>query len=173
MRCFIAIPLPKEIQDEVRKTKVKDDIALVSYPKEELHLTLKFLGDVPISEVKKISESLSKIKFKNFKTNLGKIGFFPKKKGYVKVVWAGLTPKRKIIELKNMVDDALVWRFNREKDYEPHITICRVKEIKNDKRFRDTFNRTLEGSFSINCFRLMKAEFTENNVIHTLIKEYK
>jgi len=164
--------LPKDIQRKVKEIKVEESIAVLTYPEEELHLTIKFLGDITPHEIGKIKENLRKIKFKSFRLNLDKIGFFPKKETYVKVVWVGLNPKRKVCRLKEEIDDILVWKFNREKGFEPHITIGRVKAIKDKDKFRLFFNKKLDGSFNVTCFRLMKSEFKDRNVVHSVLEEY-
>lgn len=83
-----------------------------------------------------------------------------------------MTPKRKISKLKEDIDDALISLFDREKRFEPHITLGRVKTVKNRNKFSEFFSLKIEGDFSVNSFKLIKSELTDNGAIYELLEEY-
>ena len=77
MRCFISLEIPEKIIQEIKiiqgylpnfigkKTELKN-----------LHLTLKFLGEINKDELEKIKSRLGKISFKKFETEIKEIGVF-------------------------------------------------------------------------------------------------
>ena len=89
MRTFIAIFLPKEILDylyEVENKLKKELPAKINWvAKENLHFTLKFLGQVDEKNINSIKERLNRIKFGSFKIDLDKIGVFPNEE-FIRVI---------------------------------------------------------------------------------------
>jgi 2'-5' RNA ligase len=96
MRCFVAIDLPEHIKARIfHEIEILKQQGLVSgkfVEKENLHLTLKFLGELTEKQIKDIGEKLSEISFNKFKVSLSEIGVFPDK-NFVKVLWVGLETK--------------------------------------------------------------------------------
>src|SRR5262249_2148089 len=134
MRTFIAIEIPSEVksafaalQDEVRRAGVD-----VSWTRpENIHLTLRFLGEVDerrIGEVEKVCVT-SAAEFQPFTLSLNDTGVFPNAR-QPRVLWAGLAGGiAKAAEMGKRLDDGLALiGFEREdKDFNPHLTIGRVK----------------------------------------------
>jgi len=110
-RLFISLDMPEEIINEISKIQkhiFQRNFIVGSFTKKEnLHLTLKFLGEVPEDKVEEIKNNLSKIKFKKFKVHLGELGFFGDR-----IFWVELLGDE-IFKLQKEVDDKL-------KIYEPH-----------------------------------------------------
>ena len=76
MRVFIAINLPEDIKAKVfHEFEIVQNSGLVTgnfVEKENLHLSLKFLGEVSEEEIEKIKKKLSEIKFKKLDVEIGK-----------------------------------------------------------------------------------------------------
>ena len=70
--------------------------------KGQIHLTLKFLGEVQPDKAEKVKEELKKIKFKPFSVYLDSTGVFPSE-SYIRVVWIGLKPENDILELQSNI----------------------------------------------------------------------
>ena len=172
MRCFIAVDLPEEIKIKLKAIKFEEKSASVARV-SDFHLTLKFLGDVDKTKIEIVKKELNKIRVKPFKLKLDKIGSFPKGKNFFRVVWIGVTPKRKMIDLMKKIDDALVTFFWREKKFDPHITLARVKGVRNIAEFRKIFDLQIEGSFDVEKIKLIKSELTEKGAIYEILGEYK
>jgi len=69
MRLFIAIEMPEEIKEYLIQiqSKIGNDLAKIRWVnKEQIHLTLKFLGEVQPNCVEEVKEELGKIKFESF-----------------------------------------------------------------------------------------------------------
>lgn len=138
IRTFICLEIPKKVQAEI-ENKVTAPLratgAGCSWVKaDNLHLTLKFLGDVPETMLADIFESVknSAGHFDRFHANLEKVGTFGGK--IPRVVWVGIGGDvEKITQLANEIDkDLSKLGFEREsRPFSPHLTVGRVRNPKN------------------------------------------
>src|SRR3989344_8261557 len=98
MRLFIAINF-NELKDYfIELQKLLPSNARLSFTKD-FHLTLKFLGEIQPNNAEKIISALKNVKFHKFEAFLNSIGIFPTE-NYIRVVWVGLNPEEKGIELQ-------------------------------------------------------------------------
>ena len=170
MRCFIAIDLEndyfKELQSQIKDIKG-------TFPKS-FHLTLKFLGEVEENKADKIKELLRKIRFEQFNIYSSNIGFFPNE-NYIRVVWVGLEPRDRIIELQKKIDNELLKLFPKEKKFEPHITLARIKYIKDKGKFKELVKniKVEKIEFKVDNFKLMKSTLTKQGPIYEVIETFK
>ncbi|MFH1210071.1 MAG: RNA 2',3'-cyclic phosphodiesterase [archaeon] len=175
MRCFIAFELPKEIKDYLFEieNKIRDNNSKIHFvAKKNLHLTLKFLGDVDEDLLKDVKERLKNIKFKSFKIKLGKIGVFPNE-SYIRVVWVGLNPKEKVIELQQLIDSELLDLSEKDQEFSAHLTLGRVKFIKDKKKFLEKLKIEIEEKeFLVEEFKLMKSELSKDGPTYSEIEKY-
>ncbi len=132
MRCFIAIPCPDTIKDLLVREQ-KDMVCLgrikpVEY--ENIHLTMKFLGEIEDSNVEKIKQVLDEINIKPFEIMVKGLGAFPNP-GNPKVVWAGVRDgSAQIINLQKTMDEKLsALGFQKDNRFHPHYTIARIKKL--------------------------------------------
>ncbi len=168
MRLFIAIDF-EELKDILDNTKNKIDNSMGKINKvDTYHLTLKFLEDIPDDDVKIIKNKLSKIEFDKFPLRLDKIGTFPNK-DYIKVIWAGVKPWDKVKELQSKIEESFV-KFDFKKDFEfhPHITLARVKFVRDKDRFIKMLEDISieEKEIVIKDFRLVKSRLTSNGPVY-------
>jgi 2'-5' RNA ligase len=107
IRLFIGIDLPNPI---------KKDLYAICYglprvkwmDEEQLHLTLRFIGEVDGGSVfTDIKDSLKDVRMNAFSIKLKRLGYFPPKKN-PKVLWIGVEPREKITLLRNRVESVLV-----------------------------------------------------------------
>jgi 2'-5' RNA ligase len=100
IRCFIALELPLDFRKEIVKTqdliRRKNFFTGKFTGKENLHLTLKFLGEIDENKVKEVKERLKKVKFNEFEAYSEGIGVFDKK--IIRIIW---------LQLKNIIDHNL------------------------------------------------------------------
>ena len=128
MRAFIAVDIPKKIKKEV--VKIQNSLPEFKGKKteqENLHLTLKFLGEVNQEALEKVKNKLKSIKFEQFETEIDSIGTFN-----ARIVWLHMAGCE---ELQRKIDGSLKGLFLSEKRFMSHLTIARVKEIKDKKSF--------------------------------------
>ncbi len=142
MRAFIAIELPSDIKDAISKIqdKLKTALPKVSWVKPpNLHLSLKFLGEISpeqLSDISKIAEEIANQSCV-FKIGLETLGVFPDL-ARARIIWAGTNKMPwelgKIVEqLENKLAQA---GFAKEaRPFRAHITIGRIKSHLNPSEF--------------------------------------
>lgn len=166
MRLFIAIDF-NELRDyfvELQSLLPKN--AKLSFTKT-FHITLKFLGEVQPNNVEIIVDILKNIKFEPFSVFLGSIGIFPTE-NYIRVVWIGLNPEEKVLELQNKIDEYLKPLFKKEKGFKAHITLARVKYPEDKKSFVEQLKKIKVGNkkVEIKNFKLIKSTLTPKGPIY-------
>lgn len=141
IRSFIALHLPlnfaKDVQSIQKKLAAKakeENLGLRWVSPANLHITLKFLGEISIESSYAIRDKLKTLlaEVAPFSLNSGEIKAFPAQES-AKVLYLGLKPDEEFERLSNCVqtiNSALVdLGFDEEKkDYMPHITLARTKE---------------------------------------------
>jgi 2'-5' RNA ligase len=144
MRTFIAIDLNNEnkallakLQAELKHAQA--DIKWVD--PDNIHLTLKFLGEVTEEYIGKVKESLDKATAgsKPFELSLSGIGAFPNL-NYARVIWVGVEKgKKETEEIAKKIEEALCGLgFPKEgRPFAAHLTIGRVRSGKNKEALRD------------------------------------
>lgn len=161
--------LKKSLQLPWAKIKFVED--------HNLHFTLKFFGDVEDDLLAKIEEKLSEISFTPFIIELKTVGYFTP--DYPRVLWIGAEKGgEELRELSSLIDDKMSsLGFQREKrEFSPHLTIGRIKYVKNRRAFSekiDTYKNLSFGSFEASSFRLKKSTLTPEGPVYDLIKEFK
>jgi len=138
IRAFIAIPLEPKIQhaiecvqDHLKKTN--SDVKWVT-PKN-IHITLKFLGDVDTEQINSVKQTLANL-FQNtrsFKVELSRLGAFPNI-DRPRTLWVGLKDsKQRLSRIAVSLEKALgkIGFQGDQKSFSPHITIGRIRSSKN------------------------------------------
>ena len=170
MRLFIAIGMPEEIKDYIigLQEKIRDNKSKIRFVnKAQIHLTLKFLGEVQPHVAEEIKDTLKNIKFAPFSVHLDKIGVFPSE-NYIRVIWVGLNPEEPVLQLQKSIDESLKNLFKKEKDFKAHITLARVKYIDNKNDFTNKLkNINIENKkIDVNSFKLVKSTLTPQGPIY-------
>lgn len=168
MRAFIAIELPENLKakiSEFQKELIELDILEGNWTKE-YHLTLKFLHEITDEQVKLISNVLLDIakKTKKFELELNGLGAFPSQ-NYIRVIWIGAgNGDEEAKELQRSVDNKLEkLGFEKENRYSNHLTLARVKAVKDKDKLKDIFERNATksfGSFEVKEVKLIKSTLT-------------
>ncbi len=178
IRCFIALDLPREIINhikEIQKLIKKKNLFIGKFTESEnLHLTLKFLGEINKTKIKQIKERLNKIRFPIFESELKEIGVFSSKyNNYIKVIWIKLSGKE-LFNLQKQIDKVLQDLFKPELRFMGHITIARVRKVFDKKILIDYLKKlkTAKIKFDINKFFLKKSELFPEGPIYKDIKKY-
>jgi len=174
MRLFIAIDFNELNEDfKALQNNIDKDLAKLKEV-STFHLTLKFLGEVPEEKVGVLKERLNEVKFKSFSLSLDKIGVFPSE-SYIKVIWVGITPQDQVIELQKKIEDSLK-DFNFKKDFEfhPHITLARVKFVKDKENFLKNLKdiKVEEKTIEVKDFRLVKSTLTSEGPVYEDLEIY-
>jgi 2'-5' RNA ligase len=176
-RAFIAIELPEEmiaffhkIQEGLRSYGFK---ARWVRP-ENIHLTLKFLGDINSEDIKKAGDAIISAAGENASMSLGAkgIGVFPGVKR-PRVIWTGIAGQTKeLADLQKTLDGKLeTIGFPKEKrPYKGHLTIARIKGKVDAKRLIDAmteFGRLESKTFMAEEVVLFKSKLKPSGAVYT------
>lgn len=177
MRLFIAFDVADDAKECMAaiQGRIGDELAEIRWvKKEQMHLTLKFLGEVQPDTVNKVKDELRKIRFEPFAVHLGSVGVFPND-DYIRVVWVGLEPEDKVIGLQRDIDEKLKGLFRKEKDFKAHITIGRVKYVEDKEEFMNKLKgiNVERKKFNVNNFKLMKSTLTRQGPVYEEVEEFK
>ena len=181
VRSFLAIEVaddlvPKilDFQKEFKKTN-----ANIKYvPKENMHFTLKFFGNIDEEMIGDISNKIEKVieNYSSFDLNIKSCGCFPNKK-VIKVLWLGLDEGSPIKVLQGDLDrEFKKLGFKKERNFISHLTIGRVKSPKNKNEIRETIERleNIEiGQMNVSRICLKKSTLTLQGPIYEDIEVFE
>jgi len=178
MRCFVAVECPGEVKEKLlcveREISGLGDMTLVR--PENMHLTMKFLGEIPEDRVGSVSSALSAIDYKAYTITVKGIGVFPKP-DYVRVIWVGVEDFGMTTNLASRIDEAVLpLGFPKDDKFHPHITIARVKFVKDRNALKNLLqSKTGEayGEYKAERMVLMKSILSPKGPEYSVIKEFK
>ncbi|MCK4663338.1 MAG: RNA 2',3'-cyclic phosphodiesterase [Bacteroidales bacterium] len=131
-RLFIGLPLPEHFSDELFEFQLlyENMQGIRWIPKNNLHITTCFIGDVEIEKVTEINSKLKIIqkKYEAFFLDFDKLCYAPKgKKAYM--VWAKFFCNELFNKLSNDIKEQILQEKSNNKNFIPHITLARFKKI--------------------------------------------
>src|SRR5262245_7940729 len=178
MRVFVAIDLPNEIRDTLRGVQrelrsLTDSVRWVA--PESIHITLKFVGEVPEKRIEDIDGALRGLTWKAFTVTVRGVGFFPGTRS-PRVFWAGMeapTMQALAEHLDTRMERA---GFDKEKRaFRPHITIARAKDSRIDSSLvlaATDYEEHNFGSFTVDRVFLFKSTLKPSGAVYEKLKEY-
>ena len=175
-RVFIAVDFTADVVKEVaRVQKVLGGRRFTGKitELENLHLTLKFLGEISSEMLENVKEKLGEIKIKEFEAKLEGIGSFSFR-GRPRIVWIKIGGKG-IFSLQKKVDEKLEEiGFKREERFMSHMTIARIKYVKDKKGFVEYVNGIglKDIRFQINEFKLKESELRSLGPVYRDLEVY-
>ena len=179
-RCFVAVECGgDELAAKFREIKrvleaTKADFKFVE--PENIHLTLKFLGEIEPSLVEQVTRVVEGISFQPFTAKIEHVGVFPNLRR-PRVVWAGITEgSSQLEEIWSEIDGKLsVLGFEREmRRFSPHITIGRVRSGRNrDKLVHEisSLSDYVFGDLHVDRVVLKKSVLTPRGPVYTTLAE--
>jgi 2'-5' RNA ligase len=126
IRLFVGIPMPDEVLDRLLELEGGVPGARWLEP-DAIHLTLRFVGEVDGHAFRDIRMALAEVRRESFEMALKGVGFFPPR-GPLRILWAGVAPQPKLVELRNAVERAVV-RSGQEPErrkFHAHVTLARL-----------------------------------------------
>ena len=177
IRTFIAIKLPEKILPSVKQIRngFKSQGIRAKWVKvENIHITIKFLGDIKITDVGKIIRSitLAAKKSKPITLSVKGAGVFPRVKR-PRVIWAGITGEvSALFDLQNRVEENLeAIGFPKEpRPFKGHLTIGRIKGETDAKKLvnaMEQFKGFESESFMADHIFLIKSELKQSGAVYT------
>ena len=137
IRSFVAIELSRSIQQQLEtligKLKSPRTQAVRWVPTENIHLTIKFLGDVSPKNMDLLKNMLKAevSRQHSFSLTIGGMGAFPTAKR-PRVIWVGITAPPQFISLVHLVEAECnkLGYANEERPFSPHLTLGRVSQVR-------------------------------------------
>lgn len=181
MRAFVALEVPREsvitamvsVQEELRKTQA--DLKVVS--RENLHFTVKFLGEISEWQAREADKRLKSLELGRAAVTLEGVGAFPSP-GHPNIIWAGVAQadRGKIVPMAERVIAEL--RGIGEEDsrpFEPHITLARVRSAAKREALVSflQLNATRKfGSAELTHLKLKSSELTPRGPVYADVGVY-
>ena len=182
-RTFCAIELTADVRAQLRdhmrrlRETVPDASASWSKP-ENVHLTLKFFGNVPTQNVAKISAAASRVaqEFSSFQIRIGGTGVFPRR-SRPQVLWIGVedsTGRLSDLQLRLEEEFAREGFPKEDRGYQPHLTIARLRRPEDARPLAEAHIQT-KFSFievPVNEFVMFRSQLSPKGSIYTAVSKH-
>lgn len=180
VRCFIAVDIENPdlldviVMAQRRLIASGADLKLVE--RENLHITLRFLGEITPSLVEAIGQLILETTFKPFMVFFRGVGAFPHSRR-PRVIWIGVSKgAQELKELHSRIEAGLsdLGIRREERAFTPHLTIARVRGGRNIERLTVELTSLLDlefGSLIISHVRLKRSTLTPRGPIYSTLAE--
>ena len=175
VRAFLSIDIENQAllpQISETQSKLDNNLAKMKLVEiENIHFTLRFLGDTSLTRIDEIKSCLSKIKIEPFEIMVYGVGAFPTKRK-PRVIWIGTTQNAdRICNLKMEIDTHLeeLGYQSEKKKFTPHATIARVRYIKDAEKLANNLDGLANqpiGTMFVSKFNMKKSTLTSSGSIY-------
>ncbi|MDD5473822.1 MAG: RNA 2',3'-cyclic phosphodiesterase [Candidatus Methanoperedens sp.] len=175
IRTFIAVELPGKFLPEIERIEASLDIPGIKLVEpKQVHITLKFLGDIHEDKVEPVASALSQVDCKPFEARIKGVGVFPKL-AYIKVIWLGA--EGNFDALHSDVERVLApFKFEKDHLFSPHATLARVKMLKDKGALLEKIQKLENidiGAMNVASISLKKSTLTPKGPIYETLREIK
>jgi RNA 2',3'-cyclic 3'-phosphodiesterase len=180
VRLFVALEIPSEVRANLAAL-LQELGAISREPKwvrlENLHVTLKFLGEVPDAKADTVRVALGEIRSEQLvKLQFRGLGFFPNAK-HPCVFWAGMEASPNLKKLADDIEGAMekcgIPRERRE--FSPHLTLARFERPAVPERLRSTIAENEQrdfGTLRTNEFHLIQSKLKPSGAEYTTLASF-
>lgn len=173
-RLFVAVELPSAVRMTLAKRQKEIPCMLWTSP-GNLHLTLRFIGEVSQTVTTAVIAGLKIVRAKPFSLQIQGFGLFDRTPQAI--LWAGLSPSPELSGLKQQVDSALTQCAglrNGTGFFTPHVTLGRMKtaDLKLLQAFISKANEDNSPAFTVQSFTLFNSVLAPGGAIHSVVERY-
>jgi len=173
MRLFVALPIPRNVAQSIMLIQGGVPGARWQTP-EQLHITLRFIGEVDGREAAMLDDALAGIEAPAFDLQLHSVGQFGNKQPHA--LWAGIRRSEALEHLQRKVDNA-IRRVGQPQDaykFTPHVTVARLRNPENRKMIEWLADQALFTSpeFHVGAFHLYSSRLTSDGSVYAVEREY-
>lgn len=183
IRAFIALDITSKIQkrlDEViQNLRVElDGLPIRWVPCENIHLTIKFLGDVSESNLDMLTDILNieASRHSSFEISVGGIGAYPRIT-HPRVIWVGVEAPQDLMVLQNGISNEMekMGYAQEKRSYSPHLTLGRVgrnvtgKDLRRISKVIESNRVGFLGVIQIQEVYLYKSDLKPTGAVYTKI----
>lgn len=190
IRTFIAIDLPVELKREIagiqKRLRPFFDKARVSWVRlDNMHLTLRFIGDVPANDISTIIRAGEMLRcIPAFEIYMNGMGFFPNVRK-PRVLWCGYDDSTSLTGTQALVEKTVAQSGfpAEEKPFVPHITLARIKELQTkpgspffvdmNAAQKEIDSIRLFFTHTVNSIRLIKSRLSPKGSDYTVLHEWR
>ncbi|MEM3699515.1 MAG: RNA 2',3'-cyclic phosphodiesterase [Candidatus Bathyarchaeia archaeon] len=181
IRSFIAFDIESESIikriTEAQSMIVKTGADLKLVEPKNIHITVRFLGNITMPMAEKIHEEMKKVQFAPFDVKIQGVGAFPNLR-YPRVIWAGITQGAdQLRSIFNQLEPRLrsLGFAPDPKGFSPHLTIARIKSGRNKAELAKCLISNANYEFGVvraECLRLKRSDLTPRGPIYSTLKEF-
>lgn len=176
-RLFIAIDLPEQQRQDLEAIcgGLSQDTRWTS--PAQLHLTLRFIGEVDDCLCLPIEAALADLHFNSFRLTVQGLGYFPHRL-HPKILWAGVEENHSLEQLHELIERRLV-RLGitpENRRFHPHLTIARLPHRLPSailEGYLALNSRFTTSPFLVDSFQLYSSRLTRNGAIHQIEKTFR
>ncbi|SMF62934.1 2'-5' RNA ligase [Azospirillum oryzae] len=174
LRLFVAVDLTEEIRQ--RLVGLAGGVPGARWIEQEaMHLTLRFIGEVPEDQAMDIDAALAEVRAPAFQLTFDGVGMFGSGRK-ARVLWAGVERNEALAHLQAKVESALV-RCGlpaEERKFSPHITLARLKDAPADRIGRFLSDRGLfrAGPMPVDHVTLYRSHLGNGGAVYEALREY-
>lgn len=174
LRLFVALDFPADVRD--RLAGLGGGVPGARWTEaDNLHLTLRFIGEVPGDTAADIDAALAEVEAPVFPLVLDGVGVFGSGRN-ARVLWAGVERSEPLAHLQAKVESAVVRAGlpAEERRFSPHITLARLKDAPKDRigRFIEERGLFRAGPFPIDHFTLYRSHLGKGAAVYEALREY-
>ena len=181
VRAFLAIDLDDDLKPKINRIikEFKQIDTRIKYVElTNLHLTLKFFGEIDTEGLELHEEKIANVvsEFKPFDIKIKGCGSFPNN-NHIKVIWVGIDEDSIIRELHDKLDKEFTkLGFDRDKKFSTHLTIGRMKSAKNKDKVKATIEEFSDieiGEMTVNRISLKKSTLKPSGPVYEDLKVFE
>lgn len=173
-RLFVSIPVPAAIKQHL--TLLRSGLPGARWQtSEQMHLTLRFIGEVDGARAADIHCALSTVKAETFTLELAGVGIFGPR-GRERILWAGVAENFTLRQLRDRIESALVRAGlpRNSRKFHPHVTIARLNNVPKG-RLNDFVGGKVgfrSAPFQADTFALYSSFLSQSGAIHRVEASY-
>lgn len=181
VRAFLAIDLDDDLKPKINRIikEFKQIDTRIKYVElTNLHLTLKFFGEIDTEGLELLEEKIANVvsEFNPFDIKIKSCGAFPNN-NHIKVIWVGIDEDSIIRELHDKLDKEFTkLGFDRDKKFSTHLTIGRMKSAKNKDKVKATIEEFSDieiGEMTVNRISLKKSTLKPSGPVYEDLKVFE
>ncbi|ADY01811.1 2'-5' RNA ligase [Vulcanisaeta moutnovskia 768-28] len=173
-RVFIAVDLTDQLKEPIirmQKELMSTGVDMKPVEPENMHITLRFIGEIGRDLVEEVKKRLSSIKYNQFTMHVRGVGAFPNIER-PRVIWVGIEEGAR--DLMNLHE--LLMKFTGdigerdERGFVPHLTIARVKYVRNRDRYMEVIRKYENMDFGtqlVDSIKLKRSILTPKGPIYS------
>ena len=175
-RAFLALPIPDDIAEAL--VPLQAGIPGARWQsRDNMHITLNFLGNVEETDLEILDEILQDIDFQAFPVTVRGVGSFETgKHKEPKILWAGIEKTEALLQLKKKTDQVVksAGCDVERRRFTPHITLARMNKAPLNKvaGFIEAHNLLELPSFTADKFSLYESHLSEKGSIYMPLVDY-